>query len=455
MAEGQSNTPDESPHPPEVSRRDLLKGIAVGAGAYALTRGLHPGDHAIEYLKDTGPVRFILGNHLISPEINTKIFEPYRVTGDLSLSIWNNKSAAIIDKAMQEAKMRGEPYFLMLDSANTGLEEALVVGGGNLDNASRLSVPPIEWPLLPHPNLGRREQYPDKIYLISGDQRDDFGLNGFSQDTIVYRSFLIEDLNKRYRQKSMKEIVQEIKKDIVEALPEKIAEGAIGATLLGAGLSLTSATTRRSTLKVLGLLGGAVGIETTKGLLQGNALSMIIGNLSDPEEQKIATALSSSTEWTIGDECTRLWINARTAIAIEKAKTLSETPPSELNQQPMQIDILYGSMHSANLPRIMADQAYRHTLITEYLKDVLQYIDKHIEGSDVMSPLRNELLRSAAKSILSYKIDKIHMPWDKKTVPPEELSNFARNLTTAKAEGVCHSLESVVAHTLKEFGIKD
>lgn len=424
----------------EFSRRKFLKKAskysAAVLGAVVLAKGIDPLAvvRGLEHVKERdGQVNFLLGNHLFPPELD-RAHESYYSKGNLTVSAWTSQAQTMIDRRMRQAQEKGNPYFLMVDSAtNQG----------------------ISWPDIPHPNLLKRDLYPDKIHIIGADFIDDYGFNHLNAPPNNLKK-LRDDLQFRYRQRTTGEQFKDVIKEIVDVGPERVLETGFGAALLATGVNIHDKDTKKIVLKMLGVLVSVGLVKVTEALIQGNLGSFLAGQFSDPDAQRIATAIGNLAPWTIGNTTVMLEVNARTAVAAEKALELSQTPPVEVNQQSINVDALYGPNHGGNLLKITGSQAYRHTLIRDYLREQFSYIDDRIkETYNDLVPHRDAILKSAANSILPYTLYELNVPWGKQFIPVDSLADFENNLAKPIAYRVCHSFDEVVTNTLKEFGVID
>src|SRR6185369_10906745 len=437
MDEGAGNSPGEKGTPDSekgMSRRALFgfvvdaakKASLVGA-AVAVTRGLGFSPRAeAEYLFGDGPVRVIKVNHRIGADRDS-VSQKYKDTGDLGLSQWTSQASLDeIDQSMRTAKAEGRPYFYSVDS----------MGDEMFANET------ARFPWLPRPNLTRQGEYPDKTFLVSSDIDDSYNLQSLQIEVPQGPLFaLIKEAKGWYGQLDSIANLSGRSKMATEAA----AEWAIASGLVAAGVSNL---TRRKLLGIIAGIGAAQVYKNSAVLL--NAASSW---LPDDELQKVSTVVTDiTTNDKFADDPTDLSVKARTALTYEKNLQVAREHKLPGSDQQMPVDMVYGSGHGVDLPRITTDTAYRRDVIKNFMRVVLTKFDATIEQKyPELRSNRKLILETVANSFLNYSISQVNWPWGEQSISPAQIPDFEKNLLTVKPEGTCNSLRPLVDEVLKGF----
>lgn len=479
--------PPQAEDRPQLSRRGFFQAAAGLVALASLGEGVRLPtkeyvDATNEYLKGDQPINFVFIDHTTNP---TAVYKDYVENGGFNHTVWNKAAVQDMVTSMKAAKQRGEDaYFCMIDGVNS------IPYVPNTD----LSLQNLNWTLIPHPpvadlKVSNRNEYPERFYVIGADiMNNNFGLDDLINrfpDAATSLTNLTNDLNARYQEPSLNEIIVKGLEIAPGAIAKKLAEGALTVGLLTTALAKTPEMTKR---RVLQLIPPVVAAEVLKGLSQAGAPALLTGIQSSPDAQKISTVLGNITGWSIGDKPEMLYANARTALMVQKADEMIHDPSRILSDylpsitggphtlkhtgytqnrtgsttsvdvkdiKPTHITIDLGAFHQNHAPEIVANQNTRFDFIESYLNDLLQFTNDRVSQQfPELASHRNDILNAVASNIIDAEIFKIAMPWGKNTLKPQEVQDFEAHLSTPVASFVSEPLTKLVSKVLGNFGVK-
>lgn len=470
-------------------RRNFLKalGLTVPIGAAAIIDRLH----APEIADYHGPVNFVPGNHelplqnpdgsyMIEPEGNFRVpsFVEFQKTGSVDCCTWGDittETRQALDTSMREAA-RYDKYFCGVDGIG--------VGTG------------INWVSLPRPldlSLSQKENYAKHMYVVGTDLADYFGVDtlailqqrGLDEQTIlravgtsevnpiqtINNLSELHDLGQQEQYDRFNAFKQELrtlcspyKKSLNEAYNDQFNQTTTlnfvdsilqtGAIVLGVKLSSQEKLSRR---KILGTavttLISVVGVQGLKELAAANSLSYLIGDWANKPQwfkDSVETVASMLPE-TSGDPTADLYRDARTALAVEK---LEEVSAKFNDGKP--VDMLYGNMHHVHKKEIFGSKTYRKALIQAFTKNILTRIDSMFSNEYAdLQEFRHATLSAVGKSISTYTLSEINLPWGIKAVETNEesMNEFNNNLIANTDTYSCKAIEDMVQPVLQEFAL--
>jgi hypothetical protein len=392
-----------------TTRRNLFKrGARVAAATVAVgiaAHGISLPEGRDAYFADDGPVRMVLSNHSLEAD---------------SQSIWPERQLRMLDKRMRDAKKQGRSYMSFIDGfrrAGEGKEDA--------------------WPSTPHPNLSQQDQYPEAIYACSAELPigRGYGLDEMTRRPEVSASVgkLSDEIKQWYRQPGF---IENAKMNIGNI---GMVETLVGLALLHAGIPDMK---RRKFLVGALALGTYSSIEALK---RSPILYSGMGILSDQENQKFATVLANTFNNADNIEFAES-VKARTALVVEAANYAASSPQFQQKDQPPAVDLLYGTAHGVDLPRIMTVSNHRLNLIADFMASLLMRVDARIiESYPELQQDRDQILSTIVKSMTTYSYFKVKMPWGK-TAIPKEIIDSGTNVTVPV-------LSRLSERVLGEFGI--
>lgn len=415
--ETEPTSPQSEPKAPEQdknwSRRGFGKAIGTGVAAViaatAIGHDVHPSALKEILTSPNNRIDFILANHVLPGEYDkkTQLYQKYGWDRYAhNYSYWDASGQEALLASLEHSKQQNRPYILMLDGISA-------------------SNPPT-WLDLPH--ALDPEKRPKEIIVVGQDPFGaDFGLDNLAAELPNTLSDLFNDLVDRYGQPDTKGIIKDVLKLAPKAIGEKTNEGALAVAALASAMRRNNTLTRR---RLLVTTGAVAAIETGKTLAQSNLLSSAAGELASPTQQRALIAAENMTGWTIADEPKKLYADARTALAIERAIPFTHHPPAQIDGQP-QIGMLYGSFHADQLPNMMKSQSLRHTLIANYLKDLVGFIDTTVRTKypNLINHLDGILMATTTEIAVS-ALYRVNMPTGITAIPPQEVKGFQKQLIT-------------------------